>query len=815
MEVSTLAQAVETGIAGLLILLVGFAVTSSLRTRGSAAQRHLVWAAALVSVLSLPVFEWALPRWEALPDVEAYLGRADIAPALSRSAESATWSGARMEEIEPEHALAVPEPTASVRLMPGGSEPRELSAARATRARDGFDAVPLSGWLIGLWGLGAMALLARLAVGAWARQRLFARDAVPSNPTWERDAAWAAQCLGVKRAVQVVGHGRLRVPVTWGTLRPTIVLPLDAVRWTRQHRRGVLLHEMAHVARADHLIQTLAAWACALYWPNPLVWVAAKRLRAEAELACDDRVLGAGQRPSEYAEGLLSIAGRIRAYPVAPTSAVAMVRRADLAGRLDALLDPLRNRGGVSRLAVFVGVVTCLLVTVPLAALAPAEQELVDAGRSPAEAVRSVNVAPRQGLLAESTPGVEVQPQLAPFAPCSFARTGRGTREVVSGSNGRHEVLWETEDCSVTAVLDRVRFTDDESALASVQSGGHFSLEQDGPEERLQLRAQPSANGTLQFRFRVDGDDREFGDAGRVWLAATIPQIFRTTGYQAKERAARIIDRGGISALLDEVDLMDSDHTIGVYLAIGLQHAAFSDADLGRVFGAVADRIESDHEASSVLQTAWRPELSRQARDEFLRAASGLDSDHELSRVIATFMDRSTSEVDGLAVLRLAASSLESDHERGAVLRHVLANVTATPQVQRQVLEVVEVMDSSHERGQVLLDLIRTAATAEELETTLVVEGATGLDSAYEMSRVLQEVLQVAMLPERDIMHILDGANVLDSEYEQAELLSRVAVRYAAQSDRVRARVREMAQELDSDYERERILDRLDRREKP
>ena len=76
--------------------------------------------------------------------------------------------------------------------------------------------------------------------------------------------------------------------MTYGTRRPTLVLPASADAWTDDRRRAVLLHELAHVARRDCFVQRLTSLACALYWPHPGVWWAARRLRTERELACDD-----------------------------------------------------------------------------------------------------------------------------------------------------------------------------------------------------------------------------------------------------------------------------------------------------------------------------------------------------------------------------------------------------------------------------------------------------------------------------------------------------------------------------------------------
>ena len=97
--------------------------------------------------------------------------------------------------------------------------------------------------------------------------------------------------------------------MTWGTLRPRILLPAEAAGWTDERRRIVLLHELAHIARRDSFSRSVAAIICALYWAHPAIWYAARRMRLEQEHACDDLVLSLGAKASLYARNLLDVAG--------------------------------------------------------------------------------------------------------------------------------------------------------------------------------------------------------------------------------------------------------------------------------------------------------------------------------------------------------------------------------------------------------------------------------------------------------------------------------------------------------------------------
>ncbi|MEM1141537.1 MAG: M56 family metallopeptidase [Pseudomonadota bacterium] len=94
-------------------------------------------------------------------------------------------------------------------------------------------------------------------------------------------------------------------PLTWGWLRPRILVPVGATEWKANDMSMVLQHELAHVQRMDWAAHLLARCVYALYWPVPGIRVLIRQLSLSAEQACDDRVLAAGEPAPEYAAMLL------------------------------------------------------------------------------------------------------------------------------------------------------------------------------------------------------------------------------------------------------------------------------------------------------------------------------------------------------------------------------------------------------------------------------------------------------------------------------------------------------------------------------
>jgi beta-lactamase regulating signal transducer with metallopeptidase domain len=196
--------------------------------------------------------------------------------------------------------------------------------------------------------------------------------AVRGEPLAMRDAPVLAELcgtLGISRAVRLLVSPNVNVPMTWGILRPVIVLPDSVRNWTPSERRIALFHELAHIRSSDWAFNVLARVVCALYWFHPGVWWIARGLHEDCELACDDRVLNAGVRRSDYAELLVKAADALRPDDWAAGTQVALSPRATLRARLVAVLDTHHAVQPLARgWALFAAAVT-LVIAAPMSAV--------------------------------------------------------------------------------------------------------------------------------------------------------------------------------------------------------------------------------------------------------------------------------------------------------------------------------------------------------------------------------------------------------------------------------------------------------------
>lgn len=160
-------------------------------------------------------------------------------------------------------------------------------------------AFPWETVVLAVW-LGVGLLLAARYVLRWNRTRRAVADAIPL-PKDDPRYAPLPKCARLREGVM---DG---APLTFGAARPTVVVPPGLSGGALE---CVLVHEAAHARRRDNLWHYAMALALVAYWWNPAVWLMARLLRRDIELACDRaavKKLGA-ERRAEYAETLVALA---------------------------------------------------------------------------------------------------------------------------------------------------------------------------------------------------------------------------------------------------------------------------------------------------------------------------------------------------------------------------------------------------------------------------------------------------------------------------------------------------------------------------
>lgn len=165
---------------------------------------------------------------------------------------------------------------------------------------------PFSNVIKLLWGAGTVCVCLYF-FKMYIKELKMLRKSIPVHNT---AAERMLHSVKLHRKVRFFENPLLAAPVTYGMLRPKIVLPSDCSGISRADMRNMVAHECVHIQKYDVTKRYLATVVLCLYWYNPFVWAMYCCFREDQEVACDEGVLrGMNQeRASGYIYTMIKMA---------------------------------------------------------------------------------------------------------------------------------------------------------------------------------------------------------------------------------------------------------------------------------------------------------------------------------------------------------------------------------------------------------------------------------------------------------------------------------------------------------------------------
>jgi beta-lactamase regulating signal transducer with metallopeptidase domain len=307
----------------IIIAVAAFGCARALR-RAPARYQHLLWVAALVLIVAVPILT------------------------IERRPRS-TLTGAFPSS---ESYLENPRATASDRILSMGRlatiEQRRLHLA-----------LPVTVFLAACYAALVLYRSARFFVVWLAATKL--RNAAFSGEIPAALARVSGQChaaLGLK-SVPILVSGKVDAPITLGVARPVVILPVALLETeSPEILLTIIGHEMAHIKRRDFLFNIAYELLCLPVALHPATMLVRRYIAQSRELACDEMVTDRLLNPSAYARALLEVAGCVTTAK-GPTYSLGVSDASNLEERIMRLTETKRR---ASPLAARLGLTAGILV---------------------------------------------------------------------------------------------------------------------------------------------------------------------------------------------------------------------------------------------------------------------------------------------------------------------------------------------------------------------------------------------------------------------------------------------------------------------
>ena len=158
-----------------------------------------------------------------------------------------------------------------------------------------------------LWFLFFIAKCSQVFYGLYYIHRIRKSQVFPPLEAWNCMTRQLSKALGIYKPVILLESRLVKVPLTIGYLKATILIPVGLLtNLSPKQVEAVLLHELAHIRRNDYLVNLLQSFAETVFFFNPaFLWISSL-IRQEREACCDDIVLQHLPHKSTYLEALVS-----------------------------------------------------------------------------------------------------------------------------------------------------------------------------------------------------------------------------------------------------------------------------------------------------------------------------------------------------------------------------------------------------------------------------------------------------------------------------------------------------------------------------
>jgi beta-lactamase regulating signal transducer with metallopeptidase domain len=878
-----LAIILDTILKATLLLGLAWGATLVLKNR-SAATRHLVRVFTLAALLLLPVSVVLLPAWhvKGVPGfAQSAAPSSNVSSAAVASAASGTAAASLPAVVPATPSSSVPaKPHAARSTAPAPEKTLRLSTSAATHEQRVTQAlqpapeqaaakaqipvspqnsVPVSAeasaWsayfplaLLPIWIAGALFFFMRWRLNAMRLAGLVRRAAVLTSSDWNAQVRNLAGGMGIERHVALLLSEEIEVPITTGTLFPKIILSLDYPEWSPLRRKAILHHELAHIKRLDAFTQGLAHVVAALYWFHPVVWLMVRAMRAERERACDDQVLAAGTKASDYAHELLDIVSGLREPELA--AALAMARKSQLEGRVLAVLNPALPRKGVSwKVALGIAALT-LAIVLPVAALRPAPQAATPAPApapksdskkpSPATAPTAntqsnnnaastapearpsdndTNMAPAE-TPEPAEPGEASEPAEAPEPPSPAMAAVPGTPAVpaVPAVPATPAVPGVPAVPAVPAVPDvpggELSVCGGHAKLHNMNIESHNSTDRrltaswSGDDCNVDLRAEG------EIKFSADAMQLESISSGGYFevnlrQGSTLKQVRVTPSASGLQYVYKL--NGAQQPFEGESRTWFSQFLLDFERSTGFSADSRVPALLAKGGPtAVLDEINNLH--SDYVRGLYFRKLLEQPNPPapivqriIKQAGDQIHSDYELARVLMTVGKQYDlpDEASRTAFLN-AARKLNSDYEHSRVLIELLRRPDISRENVAMALNSAGTIKSDYEKSRILLSLM-DQKSFEQTQLDFYLKLVSSIHSDYEKSRDLLAPMQKYKFTPEQTNRIMDAAGTMSSDYEKSRLLLGLAKQGKFDEGQMASYLK-LVDSMKSDYERSRSL---------
>ena len=346
-----------------------------------------------------------------------------------------------------------------------------------------------------------------------------------------------------------------------------------------------------------------------------------------------------------------------------------------------------------------------------------------------------------------------------------YSKNGFGGKTVVKISLGSQKYSIEYEGDII--------LSDDDKDIIDITRDGFIQIKKTAFGGKRKLFISSEGKGKLDRRYYVDGRKKEYEPNGRIWLSEILPEVIRSIPFGAENRVNRFYKKGGTSAVLDEVQEMESDYMRSIYLGFLLDRD-LSAQELTTIIKMASQELNSDHYLSEILKKNQAAFFKNQTTiTAYLKACKELDSDHYLLNVLKKIIRNDNIASSQMTALLQLAKNISSDHYLTEFLTAVLRNDNLKETDLENILKVSSNINSSHYKTIVLKEVIKNEYI-EKTDLSFLVNEIKGVASDHYKTEIILELAK-KKLDNKNLSMLIDiTSNSIASDHYATTTIKKI-----------------------------------------
>ena len=337
--------------------------------------------------------------------------------------------------------------------------------------------------------------------------------------------------------------------------------------------------------------------------------------------------------------------------------------------------------------------------------------------------------------------------------------------------------------------------TDDDKDIKSISPGGYLEISKTTFGSKRSIQIEATSNG-LKREYYEGRSEVNYLPEGKKWLAEILPEVIRTTGIGAKNRVTRFYKKGGVDAVLAEINVIESDYVKSVYGGHLLEMNNLSDNDLIKVAEGISSQIGSDYYLSEVLRKNSKQFLIKDnTSTAYFNAVKHVGSDYYSTVILKEALKEHKPSKVAVIKIMDASKNIGSDYYQMTVLNDLLDD-DLDPEALKAVVATSRNISSDYYQTQLLSKALEKPNLPDE-SFVVVVDAMANVNSDYYMASVFSKMLDKPQTEATNMKIVSLMNSKLRSDYYTSTVLSKM-IKNQELSDKTMESIADALQHLGS-----------------